>query len=107
MLKVMAICLALCTVLFAGSKKDSEYIFTEGFGKIQVKPNYVEMFIGVSTTNFNPDTALLKTNLIIDTLLSILTKYGIKDENIETHSAKFIREYPVFRIRIEKMGNSG
>lgn len=89
----MIICLSLFSLLFAKSKTDGEYIFTEGYGKIQIKPNYVEMFIGVSTTNFNADTSLIRTNMIIDTLLSILTKYGIKSENIETHSAKFIREY--------------
>ena len=85
--------MVLFTTLYADNKKESEYIFTEGYGKVEIKPNYVIMKIGVSTINTDADSALTKTNSIIDTLLAILQKYEIRKNDIETYSAALVREY--------------
>jgi uncharacterized protein YggE len=93
MTKLLLVCTVLFTTLYAENKKESEYIFTEGYGKVETKPDYVTMEIGVTTIHMEADSALIKTNKIIDTLLSILQTYGIKKDDIETHSAALRREY--------------
>lgn len=89
--------LFLLTLIFslipAREKQTDEYIFTEGKGKVEVRPNLVEMNIGVSTINFSADSALINTNRITDTILVILKKYGVEDKDIETFSSSFLREY--------------
>jgi uncharacterized protein YggE len=97
MIRTILICLVLLTDIYAETVKVSEYIFTEGYGKVETKPNYVIMKIGVSTINKNADTALIKTNSIIDTMLIILNKFDIKMKHIETHSAALVREYQDLR----------
>lgn len=93
MSRYLIILILLTISLYAKNEPKSEYVFTEGDGKVETKPNYVIMKIGVSTIHSNPDTALVKTNTTIDTIFSILKKYGTKSNDIETYSASFTREY--------------
>lgn len=93
MTKLLLVWIVLITTIYAENKKESEYIFTEGYGKVETKPNYVIMKIGVSTINTAADSALIITNSIIDTLLAILQKFEIKKNDIETYSAALVREY--------------
>jgi uncharacterized protein YggE len=55
--------------------------------------NIVILRIGVTTVNLVADSSLENTNRIIDTIISVLHNYEIKDSNIVTYSTSFIREY--------------
>lgn len=85
--------LTLISFLYAKSNNENEYIYTEGYGKVEIKPNFIIMKVGVSTINIDADSALVNTNKTIDTLLTILNNYGINENDIETYSAAFVREY--------------
>jgi uncharacterized protein YggE len=92
--KIILSMLLIAYCLYAEKKENnSEYIFTEGTGKVEVMPDYIVMRIGVSTIDRNLDSAIYATNYITDTIISILRKYKVEDKNIETYSSELVREY--------------
>lgn len=79
--------------LFANQDNNKNYIFTEGTGKISVKPDYVITKLGVSTINHDADSALKINNCILDSLLNTLKQFNVMETDIETYSSAFVREY--------------
>ncbi len=75
------------------NSNNDEYIFTEGTGEVSVKPDCIIIKAGVSTVHLNGNSALVKTNEITDSLLLLLHRSGVKENDIETYQSTFVREY--------------
>jgi len=86
--------LSVVIVLGTGCIKTNEmYIYSEGKGKVKVKPDMISLKLGVSTVNKSADSALKSTNLVADRLMTVMTQFGIAKEAIETYRTVLKREY--------------
>ena len=81
--------------LFSCSNKEQkqETIKVSGEGKIRVKPDLVILTLNVSFTQPRMADAVRLTQGTVDTVVSILEKYGSKENDIKTSSISADKDY--------------